>query len=90
MSKHTPGPWGLTKEFGDTLVCSEPFQDKTDGEHIATMREGRDADARLIAAAPSMYDLLDTILAYSENRTIELTPSLFDELKRVLAKARGE
>ena len=47
---HTPGPWGYESSLG--LILSN------EGKVIADPIQGV-ADARLIAAAPEMYDLLD-------------------------------
>jgi len=60
MSKHAPGPWKVTSESHNPLIECE------DGYVIAQIKgvslsvEGFDceANARLIAAAPRMYELL--------------------------------
>lgn len=61
MSKHAPGPWKVTSESHNPLIECE------DGYVIAQIKgvslsvEGFDyeANARLIAAAPKMYELLE-------------------------------
>ncbi len=63
MGKHTPGPWRL--EGPDNFSYHLTDQN---GEHIAYLNKSRyvdnrqdveaDANARLIAAAPEMYEAL--------------------------------
>lgn len=56
MSKHAPGPWKVTSGLYGPNIESE------DGYAIAHMINGEGSDykanARLIAAAPKMYELL--------------------------------
>ncbi len=69
MSKHTPGPWRL--EGPDNFSYHLTDQN---GEHIAHLNKSRyvdnrqdleaGANARLIAAAPEMYDTLKNIRSY--------------------------
>ena len=44
--------------------------------------------ARLVAAAPELYRLLDEALSYTSCES--WSPSLTDEIKAALSKARGE
>ena len=44
------------------------------------------ANAHLIAVAPEMYDMLNSI----ENDANQIPPFLWDKIQTVLAKARGE
>lgn len=68
MSKHTPGPWTMSggrSRITDTKttfhfvgpdkiwIAAVPYSDKTTEEHLASL-----ADARLIAAAPDLYEAL--------------------------------
>lgn len=60
MSKFTPGPWGIV----DGLFISGP-----DGVEFASTKfdaceERREANARLISAAPDMYEALKAFLKY--------------------------
>ena len=77
-SSHTPGPWHLTtyKQGGDSEthrgLCLHP-----QGQIVARLPIGYNGDypagdsalpnARLIAAAPEMYELLSTIIDWYEN-----------------------
>jgi hypothetical protein len=70
MSEHTPGPWSVTED-GEicagpieasgicigTLYCAEDYP-CLDPEHEAKCNEEYKANARLIAAAPDMLDML--------------------------------
>ncbi len=69
MSKHTPGPWKWSGEY--THPCGKPAWTLL-GRHglygILTCDQGSapqdlndEANARLIAAAPEMFEALDTI-----------------------------
>jgi hypothetical protein len=59
MNKHAPGPWKVTSGLYGPNIESE------DGYAIAHMINGEGSDykanARLIAAAPKMYELLDKL-----------------------------
>ena len=74
MSKHTPGPW---EWYGPNLLCggkrqSEDILNSADdrkpyGMHSALIEHHWDGDvakanARLIAAAPEMYDALKALV----------------------------
>lgn len=90
MSKHTPGPWHMN------MVSSKSWNVgiyEASGSEVATVKvkslvtsERRDADARLIAAAP---DLLEALRGFVEHGTC------FDEIdmakaRAAIAKATGE
>lgn len=66
MSKHTPGPW---KNLSEGIVGFDPLVGLT---LVATVSSENDAqmpfNARLITAAPEMYEALEDLL-------IELAPS---------------
>ena len=77
MSQHTPGPW-KQHDQGRTVVQERAAFDLV----IANLSEpdhgSRIANARLIAAAPEMYAILQTVaefhdLAQQENDPILLT-----------------
>lgn len=96
-TKFTKGPWGIIENcvgsievvFGNGSACRGdeylsiyPTSSKNDFECIHT-GETAEANAHLIAAAPEMYEMLESI---SEN------PSETNviHIKKLLAKARGE
>ena len=59
MNQHTPGPWEVSK-------IGNPYQQfmvyDSDGRNICNTVEG-EANARLIAAAPELYDACKLALA---------------------------
>ena len=76
VNEHTPGPWGVDGPFTyDTIDQSKMYQfnvtgviEGKAGRTIAEIGKWRDrpnaeADARLIASAPTMRDDLDALLA---------------------------
>jgi hypothetical protein len=85
----TPGPWMLTAMGGQTLVHVET-------ERVARVftRNGI-ANARLIAAAPELYEALSEVVTLLEgwhrlNFADEIQQQGVRLAKRALAKARGE
>jgi hypothetical protein len=64
MSAHTPGPWFFNPDFNEV-------QAEADGQPVAVLspREGEsEANARLIAAAPDLYEaLLSIVNGYEVN-----------------------
>ncbi|HUT57335.1 MAG TPA: hypothetical protein VNA25_05620 [Phycisphaerae bacterium] len=81
MNGHTPGPW---EWWPGTLggVVSE-----RNGNHIAVPARGmrREANARLIAAAPELLDMLKTI----ENDAGQVPEWLWGRIQDVIEKAEG-
>lgn len=66
-TKHTPGPWYTEQIIYDNspvLIVRAPFYSeavhcrKPKAGHTAAERKQQNADARLISAAPSMYQRL--------------------------------
>jgi len=67
-AQHTPGPWGATNAHtGPTFWRVEPFSADylNDGWVIANEIHGPDgeANARLIAASPDLYEALASLIA---------------------------
>ena len=67
MTQHTPGPWGIAvPEQTDAVQRLVTFEGREYGQAIATVhgpgwgatREGMQANARLIAAAPELLEAL--------------------------------
>ena len=98
-SKHTPGPWGI-KPF---INSPSADIDARSGESIATVWDVSDvnveANARLIAAAPDMLDVLKSLTATARTfRNVpkdkqEWTPiddENLDAAFALLAKIEGE
>lgn len=88
-TKHTPGPW----------VCHSGMVWKPDGSedgipiaHMdrstpATRPTERDANARLIAAAPEMYEALRAIVAETDNLAEIVLP--IDRARAAIRKVEG-
>ena len=92
MSKYTAGPWLMQHEFDDepTYIVGPG------GEDIATIPPGGLAIARLIAAAPEMYEALKQTVVICElmmnggqKRDICWKTGLRPMLAAALAKAGG-
>lgn len=92
-TKFTKGKWSI---FGDWGICKNGWET----ELIATFeprgvgqKEGF-ANAHLMAAAPEMYEMLDTMStfrnSYSADELIQYFLDNSDDIDRLLAKARGE
>jgi hypothetical protein len=87
--KHTPGPWTAEACFRYDRSTQSRVPDGFEihgPEHqgVAGIVEN-EADAPLLAAAPEMLELLETI----ENDTGMVPEWLWDRIKNVCRKARG-
>ena len=85
---HTPGPW-VVKHDKEGLpfigVASDPW---TYPGTVATVEEEK--DARLIAAAPEMFETMKAILAaVNDPGPIFPGTAIGDKLREVLAKVEG-
>lgn len=83
-TQHTPGPWtvddnGFIYDYaGNTIAdphCSDIDLDE------------REANARLIAAAPELLNALERLYNAIDS-CVELTPDLLQEVKSVIKKAK--
>ena len=90
-TKHTPGPW----QVGSTIALRHRVIDGNANE-VATMKGEfeleKQANARLIAAAPEMYELLHAIWAKTDPskdpKTCRAIANLLDQVDETI-KARG-
>ena len=84
MSNFTKGPWKCIEfEFGDYETGDVAFVVKSESSEIMV---GSLSNCSLIAAAPEMYDFIESI----EN-DLGLLPDFMVKMRaKVLAKARGE
>lgn len=101
MTTFTNGPWFTDSRYVRTCVFSVAAEDSPE-KHIATVilsksnyyeltREEHKANARLIAAAPDLYAVLERLeesAAYWSEYDVPL--GIVDDIKAALAKARGE
>ena len=64
MSKHAPGPWGITH----TALMGFRVSDSTGWGVAVVLKDANDeANARLIAAAPQMLEALEAARLFIEN-----------------------
>lgn len=106
MSEYTPGPWALWtsnswRRFGSDThgIVLQPVVSRADGQPDLLVR---DADARLIAAAPELYEALElAVRELHENNGEAVCDhdagicwcsywSAIRAAESALAKARGE
>ena len=94
MNKHTPGPWVV-----DDLVDGHDIHAPEAGCHVATASDpemvwgaiGREADARLIAAAPELLEALEATVSLLEKLGHVSDNSLtVGAARAAIAKAKGE
>jgi len=81
-TKHTPGPWTIHKDYSRANYTV--FD--ADGNYGDTSVETIDANAALIAAAPFMLQILETIALHAPSLDANGIRELCDE---AIAKATG-
>lgn len=94
MSKFTPGPWECvgtdirqSKESPQGYMYDIAEVGSTYSGHDGLPEQSEaEANAYLIAAAPEMYDFIETL----ENDDGKIPDWLWEKRNQVLAKARGE
>ncbi|AUS00805.1 hypothetical protein NVP1278O_70 [Vibrio phage 1.278.O._10N.286.54.E8] len=87
-AKFTKGPWKLSENRDSYLIASE-----NTGFSICYTTLSEDVDkynANLMAAAPEMYEFLDIFVKLVEDDSSEDFLYKFNDIKLLLAKARGE
>ena len=82
---HTPGPWELVQER-DYLN----LQEKDTNLVIAQFMGASNEDARLIAAAPEMHEVLSELLDALEISKNYGWDEEYEKVRAVLAKVKGE
>ena len=94
---YTPGPWVFT--YGAVYQCSDMDDDegiciaKADGNSPHTLPTERDANCRLIAAAPELLEALEDCYAFivnGEEGGSEPRQDVINQAKAAIAKAKGE
>lgn len=69
--KHTPGPWTVIGPIGAGIwITDESGNNQIAVVYGAANTPGADANARLIAAAPELYEALKLICAMFDDRRI--------------------
>jgi len=106
MSKHTPGPWNYDSGYIDThavdddgsrdyIILAEMHStfgpDNYGVDQWMLPPEEYEANARLIAAAPEMYEALQMFLAYNDQGApLHFdTDAMWAKARNVLAKIEG-
>ncbi len=94
-SKHTPGPWGCcdTSYHAHDYRLTKPNGFPLPLNVVANDHSEQRANARLIAAAPDMYEVLDLVaheeLPFSAN-PIEVITRWRERARAILARIEGE
>ena len=99
--QHTPGPWRIVSGFNPySDVVGPEHKDEDDCQWIATVHGGHlhdfigEANARLIAAAPAMYEALEAAPHFDEQSVGQFLNEYREwhgnVRQTVLARARGE
>lgn len=83
VASYTPGPWEVHQGY-DYLCILRP-DDTTD--YAIHVPDGDVADARLIAAAPELFERLEELLEYSEHLK---GSEVYARAERAIAKAKGD
>ncbi|MCS7821924.1 hypothetical protein N0019_26590 [Pseudomonas aeruginosa] len=83
MSKqsHTPGPWEIERYSDGLIQIVGGIRAVSDHEeHVTTVVEavtrGDEANARLMAASPRMYDFIARLAADGDNEAAEILESI--------------
>ena len=96
MSSFTPGPWrrvanSIESRKAKCVVVRLPAYTDCFGDEPLEQLERWDADARLIRAAPEMYNVILDIIGYKLlDGEYPLEAEILDRMADVLAKIRGE
>lgn len=102
-NKHTPGPWEVVVNYGDLTVRSANARDTQDATYleivseVGGLRTGLQcldwseelANARLIAAAPELLDLVRELWSDVRDNSEEDEP-YGRRVRDVIAKATGD
>lgn len=98
QASFTPGPWRLAKNSKDTVVGYRKGKDAYTFVVAETCgyQEEREANARLIACAPEMLEMLESIKTlipmdtfYSDGNGGYTDESVYSKIENLIAKAKG-
>jgi len=94
MSKHTPGPWAvdeLVDGYNIHAPASDCFVATASDPEMVWGAIGREEDARLIAAAPELFEALEATASLLEKLGHISDNSLtVGAARAAIAKAKGE
>ena len=85
--KHTPGPWKTTKEVTRNQFVTDTKIRSADDSVVCVLHCNSEANARLIAAAPELLNMLEKMLY--EAREGSVCPCTMEHAEKAIAKARG-
>ena len=88
-TKHTPGPWKASFESFDTewaIVTSKH------GDIVANVNDAHGPNARLIAAAPDMYEALKNIANAGESGPLSIATmgAIKGMARQAISRVEGE
>ena len=89
-AKFTKGEWRrhYSPNGQEYVICDGR---RNGGYAVASLSGSNSkANAHLIAAAPEMYAMLDAAISYMDGGSVEGFVYHYQEIKQLLAKARGE
>ena len=88
MSEFTPGRWWIAPPIFDGDAIFAPPQEKCRRNEVVAIGILNRADARLIAAAPEMYRLLNALVHREYDNTVTAVFTL--EAEKLLARIDGK
>jgi hypothetical protein len=90
VDKFTPGPWHVYQEKPHYYSVGTDYAHDRGRDQNIVRDVRKEANARLMAAAPEMFDALVGLLAYINARIPGEESVAYLEAQSALAKARGE
>lgn len=92
-STYTPGPWhvekcGVRNKGGYICEMTRPTSFDGQAERYEMESAMRDADARMIAAAPDMLDALKAFPGFTDDATVG--DKWIEQMRAAIAKAEGK
>ena len=93
---HTQGPWTIHQDYARSIIGA-------DGTSVAGVTSNKgvppikrpseaewEANARLIAAAPDMLEVLEFVMRCDEKGFVDLKLGLHNRIQNAISKAKGE
>jgi hypothetical protein len=94
-SKHTPGPWTVhyLAGGGQRNICDDANNTVIASLHTKWLGDHHDvqgANARLIAAAPEMLEVLENLARWVGGMASSRADDEYEKILTIISKARGE
>lgn len=98
-AKHTPGPWSYVEHnWSDTSIYGADnkwlaklsIRDEATEYTQEKLEKEMGANARLIAVAPEMLEVLERIVTYYQDETRPEARFKLDHAEKIINKARGK